>query len=265
MDIDEKASIHTTSEMIIIVDNVNSNGQIAFTWTLNHVAITVDGKIPGIEGKIDYDSRRSKPGDSRISSLFSRIANKPIKVVVDKSGKVVGFNLPGQSTVVNPDDPLASLVRGFASPQAFEQLPMFITSGAPVPAKVRSKWSRKTSLEMPSGVGSLVTDQNFNFSRIRPRQKLAFIKFDGLITKTDAPSSTASPPSLALIGADLKVNKGTIKGELLWDFVTGQLDSAESEVTLETSLSSLLGQMELTQNMVSTVKRVQEHKREKTR
>ena len=62
---------------------------------------------------------------------------------------------------------------------------------------------------MPGGVGTLVTNQNFNFNRIRPRQKLASIKFDGSITRTDTTSTKPSPPSLALTGTNLTVKKGT--------------------------------------------------------
>ncbi|MHC4065156.1 MAG: hypothetical protein ACYSUI_11765 [Planctomycetota bacterium] len=248
----EQMAIRTEAGMTVAVTDVAGDGSAGIEWRLRYVAISTDAAIPGIDQMLDYDSRDPRQSISPLGALFSRMIDKPVTARVDASGKVMDFQGPDTSTMVGP---LGALAQRFFSKQAFEQLPIFVTGGAPAPAKVRSTWSARTTLEMPLGVGSLELAQDFKFMRIRPRQKTALIEMTGTVTKGAAQAS-ANPGLVPLdLGSALDVDNGTLSGQYVWDFAAGQLVAAETQVKLEISLHTPLGHMQLEQNVSTTVKR----------
>ena len=245
-DVAEKVEVRTEAGMTFKVANVDSNGSATIEWTLRYVAITAEGAIPGIDGLLDYDSREPDRTTSPLAPLLSRLVERPVTVRVDAAGRVIDFQ--GVATTGGLVGPLGALARGFFSKQAFEQLPLLITSGAPTPVRVRSKWSRKTAVDMPLGVGSLVMDQQLKLKRIDARRRTAAIEMTGTLSKGPA----AGPAGL---GSALAVDDGTVSGEFIWDFASGQLVSAETQLKLKTTLDTPLGRMKLEQDMSCYVKR----------
>ncbi len=242
-DIDETVLVRTETGMSLTAADVGSNGHATVTWVLHYIAIETDGALPGIAERLDYDSRRSNAAASPVAPMFAAIIEQPVSVRVDSTGRVVDFQgLPKPAGA----GPLDALARGFFSRGAFEQLPLFATAGAPVPAKIRTKWSKTTTVPMPLGVGSLEMVQEFAFPRIKPRQSTASIVMKGIIRK-----GTGATPGTALV-----VDGGNVQGHYTWDFEAGRLESAETQLDLSTTLSSAFGPMVLKQEMSSTIRRV---------
>lgn len=253
-DVDETILVRTESGMSITPVEVDTNGAATLSWVLHYFAIETDKALPGISEMLDYDSRKPGATASPLAPMFGAIVDKPVTVRVDASGRVVEF--VGLADPVGAD-PLDALARSFFSREAFEQLPVLVTAGAPRPAKVRSKWSRTTAVPMPLGAGTLDMAQEFTFPRIKPRQSTAVILMKGSISKSAAGGgSTGGAP-----GATLTVDRGQMEGAYTWNFTTGILESAETALDLTTTLSSILGPMRLRQEMSSVTKSVRLPKR----
>ena len=248
----ESVVVRTEAAMTLTVTDVDSKGSAELVWQLRYVALSTDGAVPGIEEALDYDSRDPARTGSPLAPMFSRLIERPVTIRVDASGRVLDFQ--GVDTV-GLAGPLGALAQGFFSRQAFEQLPLFVTSGAPSPARARTKWSKSTRVEMPLGVGSLVMDQDFTVKRIDARRKTAAIEMKGVIAK-----GTGTGPGAGGVGPvnpaqALTVDDGTVAGEYHWDFAAGRLESAETQLELATTLDTPLGRMKLRQDMTSSVRR----------
>ncbi len=248
----ETVVVRSEAAMTLTVTSVDATGSADLVWRLRYLALSTDGAMPGIGQMLDYDSRDATKAGSPLAPLFSRLIEKPVTVRVDAAGRVLDFK--GVDTLGLPG-PLGGLAQGFFSRQAFEQLPLFVTSGAPSPARVRAKWSKTTTVEMPLGVGSLSMEQKFVLKRISARHKTAVIEMKGLITKGTTAGSGAGGVVPSSPGQPLVVNDGTVKGEYVWDSGTGRFESAESQLHLETTLDTPLGRMDLKQDMTSSVTR----------
>jgi len=250
-DVADKIVVRTESGMVLTVTDVGSNGSVGIAWQLRYVAISADGPIPGIGEMLDYDSRDPGQGSSPLAPMFSRLVGSPVTVRVDAQARVIDFKGLNTAGLVGP---LGALARGFFSREAFEQLPLFVTRGAPSPARLRSKWSGKTTMDMPLGVGSLVMQQDFVVKRISARNRKATIEVKGTVTKGAAKGSSGLGLVPSSLVGTLVVDNGTITGEYIWDFAAGRLFSAETQLKLETTLDTPLGRMGLKQDMSCSVK-----------
>ena len=250
-DIDEQVLVRTETGMTLTVTEVADDGRAVIEWKLGYIVVSTDAAIPGIEQMLDYDSRKPDQTSSPLAGLLGGLIESPVTVEVDASGKVLAFRGVTMGGVM---DPLGSLAQGFFSREAFEQLPLFVTVGAPSQAKVRSTWSKKTTVPMPLGVGSLEMGQDFVFKRMSPRQRTASIEMTGVISKAAA---GASLPGLGAsnLGDALVVEEGTVAGTYTWDFAAGQLVSAETQVKLKTRLDTPLGRMSLEQDVSAYIER----------
>ena len=248
----ESVVVRTEAAMTLTVTDVDSNGSADLVWQLRYLALSTDGAIPGIEEMLDYDSRDPAKAGSPLAPLFSRLIGRPATVRVDALGRVLDFQGVETAGLIGP---LGALARGFFSRQAFEQLPLFVTSGAPSPARRRTTWSKATSVDMPLGAGSLVMDQNFTVKRINARRKTAVIEMKGVVTKGTGTGSGAGGAVPLSPAQALTVDDGAVAGEFVWDFGAGRLESAETQLKLETALDTPLGRMKLKQGMTSSVRR----------
>ncbi len=252
-DVDEQVRVTTEAGMSLRVVDVASNGAADLEWTLHHVAIATDRPLPGLDAKLDYDSRVAGTASSPLAALFAPLLAKPMAVTVDADGKVMRFAAPDAGDPLNP---LATLVRSMFSAPAFEQLPLFITAGAPRPAPFRSEWTSRASVELPLSVGSLELEQRFRFERISPRRRLARIRMTGKITQA-APHPRAGGGVAALAPQSLlTVEDGKIQGVYQWDYAGGRIASAESTIELTSTLNSVLGPMKLTQESMTALETV---------
>ena len=263
-DVDETVKVQTESGMLLRVDDVDSNGAARVLWTLEYIAIESDGAIPGLDASLNYDSRRTANDPSPFASIFAGLINRPVAVRVSRTGHVESFDRLDNGGGI---DPLASITNGFFSKEAFEQLPLLITAGAPAPAKVRTQWSRKMSIDMPLGVGSLMLDQQLNFGRLSPRRGFAHLEMTGTITKASAAGTPAQPGAAGLQNLEslLQVKNGKLRGHFTWDHINGQLVEGETLMELETVLNSPLGEMQLGQKMSSSVRRIEPNPRARHR
>jgi len=251
-DIAVEINLRIETGMTLTVREAGSQDVAEVEWRLDYVVLLADGAIPGIDGLLDYDSRDPGRTKSPLAALFDRIVGHPVTLRVDPSGTVLEFR--GLDAGTGTDIP-SVLARGFFSKQAFEQLPLFVTGGAPTPAKVRATWSRATTLDMPLGVGALEMAEDFKFVRLQPLGKTALLQMTGRITKSTAQAGAAGGLLPGVAAGALTVNSGTLAGQYTWDYPLGQLVSAETTLKLETSLQTPLGRMQLVQDMTSAVVR----------
>jgi hypothetical protein len=248
-----QVTVRTESGLALRVTTVSDDGSAELQWRLCYFALQTDGEIPGIADVLDYDSRQG-PSRSPLAPLFARLLEQPVTIRVDPAGRVVDFvGLParagGWTRLV---DPLGSLADSFFSRETFEQLPLFVTAGAPRPTRVRTTWPLRTSVTLPLGVGSLVMDQQFQFKRVNARQKTAELRMTGTLTKG---LSSGGASSLLGLEKAFVIESGAVGGQYIWDYEAGQLASAETRLDLVSRLDSPLGRMQLRQGMTSVVLR----------
>lgn len=248
--VDETTDVETESGMTLAVMAVDASGVASLEWRLRYVMLTTDGAVPGIDRLLDYDSRDPGAAASPLAPLFAGLIERPVTLRMDRVGTIIDFQGPGSAGLTGP---LAGLTRSFFSRQAFEQLPLFVTAQAPIPAPFRSTWTTRTRLDMPLGVGALEMDQRFKFVRISPLRKTASIQMSGTITKASAkaPGGLGSLPLLP--GTALAVEDGSVAGQYTWDFEAGRLVAAESTCELKTALDTPVGRMQLEQKMTTFV------------
>jgi len=251
-DISVEINLRTETGMTLTVRDVDSQGVAEVEWRLDYVVVSADGAIPGIEGLLDYDSRDPGRTNSPLAPLLDKIVGYPVTLRVDPAGTVQGFKGLDASTGT---DILSVLARSFFSKQSFEQLPLFVTAGAPAPAKAGAVWSRATILDMPLGVGALEMAEDFKFVRLQPLGKTALLQMTGRITKGTAQAGAAGGLLPGVAAGALAVESGALAGQYTWDYPLGQLVSAETTLKLETSLQTPLGRMQLVQDMTSAVVR----------
>jgi hypothetical protein len=218
------------------------------------VVLAVVMQILGIDGMLDYDSRKPDAGTSPLAPLFAGFIDSPVAVRVDGKGNVVDFQRANSGGSINP---LGSLLQDFMSKQAFEQLPLMATSGAPSPAKRGTTWQRTMSVEMPLGAGAISMTQSYRVKRFNPRRGLAALGMRGTLTKANANAPTASGIPSRSAGNALDVNAGSTQGTYVWNQKAGRLQSAETQLTIKTKINTLLGPANLTQEMSSSVKYVE--------
>ena len=244
LDLDETHLVRKETGMSLTTVAVDSNGATEVAWVLHYVAIQSEGAIPGIAERLDYDSRNPQATRSPLASLFASLLEKPITLRLDPAGRVQSVTgLANEPTVGLLD----ALARDFISPAAIAQLPMFVTVPAPRPAKVRSTWTESIPLAMPLGAGAVTLDQTFTFERMSPRRKTAQISMQG--------DASAGVPSGS--GGTVDVRQSVARGAFVWDFAAGNLQEAETHLELETAFNSVLGPMELTQSLTTSVRRAE--------
>ncbi len=244
----EPVRITTESSMQVKVARLRAEGGAEIEWTLRYVVIKTTEAVPGIPIKLDYDSREPGSEQSPLAPMFAELVGRPITVVVDGSGRVLSSrNTPAGG----PPGVLADLLGGFFSPEMFEQMPLFITAGAPSPAKKNSKWNRTLRIPLPLGVGSIDFNAKHKLGMINRRENTALIVIEGDIAKGSAGGSATQPaPDRTMV-----IHDGRFTGSAEWDTALGQLKSAESRMSLNLTLDTLLGRMDVQQEMVSTVER----------
>ena len=249
----ERITVRTKSGMVFAVTDVGADGSVTIDWTLRHLAISASGMIPGIDAALDYDSRAAEASMSPLAPLFAGFVNKPVKVRVDTTGRVIGFQGPGAEAVPGV---LGSTLQGFLSKAAFEQLPLLVTGGAPKSVRHGTKWARQTSVMMPFGAGPIVMNQNFVVRRVHRNAGTVAFDMSGTLKSAAAQTPSSSGGGLLSGGGVLEVDSGSVEGSFLWDYRDGNLVSAETRLVADTELDSLLGRMRLRQVMSSSVKRV---------
>jgi hypothetical protein len=244
----EPVRITTESAMKVKVARLRAEGGAEIEWTLKYVAIKTSEAVPGIPIKLDYDSREPGSAQSPLAPMFAELVGRPITIEVAASGQVLHYrNAPAGG----PPGVLGDLFGGFFSPQLFEQLPLFITAGAPSPAKKNSEWNRTLGIPLPLGVGSVDFNNRHRLSKINRKTNKAEIAIEGDIAKGSAGGSTVQPaPDRKMV-----IHDGRLTGSAEWDTALGQLNSAESRMELNLTLDTLLGRMDVQQEMVSTVER----------
>ncbi len=244
----EPVRITTESGMQVKVARLRAEGGAEIEWTLRYVVIKTTEAVLGIPIKLDYDSREPGAGQSRLAPMFAELVGRPITIEVDASGRVLKYrNAPAGG----PPGVLGDLLGGFFSSEMFEQLPLFITAGAPSPARTNAKWNRTLRVPLPLGVGSIDLDAKHKLSKINRRENVALIEIEGNIAKGSAVGSTTQPaPDRTMV-----IHDGRFTGSAEWDTALGQLKSAESRMNLNLTLDTLLGRMNVQQEMVSTVER----------
>lgn len=253
----DKMTVRTESGMTFEVTRVEPDGSATIEWTLRYMAISATGMLPGIGEMLDYDSRKAQTSLSPLAPMFAGLVNKPVTVRIDALGNVVDFKGFGAGGLMGP---LGFIMQGFMSRSAFEQLPLFVTSGAPKNPRNGAKWSRSTSVQMPLAAGSIVMDQDFIVKRFQSSRRTVEIEMKGTLRKSTAgafPSPGGRPTGTR---APLEVSAGTVSGLFVWDYQRGQLSSAESQMKLNTEIDTLVGRMHLQQDMSSSVKRVEERR-----
>ncbi len=248
----EKIVVRTESGMTLAVTSVDEDGSASIEWRLRYLVLSSDGAIPGISQLLDYDSREARGGVSPLALLFGALIDRPVTLRVDASGNVLDYRGPAGATGIGP---LGGLATGFLSRQAFQQLPLFITSGAQPGGRARSKWSTRITMDMPLGVGSLEVEQQFKRKRVSRRHQTAIIEMTGEIASPGASASPSTPQSGRSVAGVLVVEAGRLSGTYVWDLSAGQLASAETRLELETELDSALGRMRLKQVMTAAVVR----------
>jgi hypothetical protein len=257
-EIDSRVTLHTEARQNFAVTDVDSSGIAQVAWTTDYLVIKSDGVLPGLGIALDYDSREPQRARSPLAAILDPLVGKPLEMRLDKDGHPVdGPNgVPGAS-----DGPLAGLAQSlFMSRAAFSQLPLFVTEGAPHPAKVRSTWSRSMAAALPFGATTLTIEQKFTIPRISPRRKWAHIRMTGRINGgegLDAAVPCPAPPDCAPKPAPLLIRSGEVSGNYTWDHALGQLVDAETYLKLDASLTSVIGQMDLGVRMNSSVRRLQ--------
>jgi len=244
----EPVRITTESSMQVKVARLRPEGGAEIEWTLTYVVIKTTEAVPGIPIKLDYDSREPGSEQSPLAPMFAELVGRPITVVVDASGRVLSArNTPAGG----PPGVLGELLGGFFSPEMFEQLPLFITAGAPSHARKNSKWNRTLRIPMPLGAGSIDFNAKHKLTKINRRENTALIAIDGDIAKGSAGGSSARPaPDRTMV-----IHDGEFTGSAIWDTGLGQLKSAESRMNFNLTLDTLLGRMDVRQEMISTVER----------
>lgn len=254
-DLDERAKVRLESGMTLTVADSDSNGHAHVLWTTHYIHVKSDRPLPGLNAPLDYDSR-NPAGGSPLAPLLGQLVGKPFRVRLDPAGRIIDGpeGLPGVS-----DSRLATVAASFFfSREAFAQLPLFVTQDAPYPAQIRESWSRTTVFALPLGAASLHLDQQFTIPRISPRRKWAFIQMTGKVTggtgwgtPANCPPPDDCPPSIA----PLIIKDGRATGTYTWDYENGRLEEAEGYLEFGATLTSVLGPMELTQKMHSSVQR----------
>jgi hypothetical protein len=240
--------------MSLVVTEVGTNGEATVLWTQHFLSLSTDGAMPGIEQTLDYDSRKPDAGSSPLGPTMSALMAKPIAVRVSRSGDIVSFDAP---PVAANGDVVAQLASSFFSKEAFAQLPLFITNGAPPAVKVRDTWTHRQRIELPLGETALELHQAFTFVRKRPRRQSAQLAMEGTIAEVSAGPGVAAGMAM-LQGATLTVEKGTTAGTYEWDFAHGRLLSGETKLDLITNLDTRLGRMRLEQHLTGAVDLVDE-------
>ncbi|MCH8878387.1 MAG: hypothetical protein IID34_00715 [Planctomycetes bacterium] len=254
----EPVRITTESGMQVKVARLRPEGGAEIEWTLRYVVIKTTEAVPGIPMKLDYDSREPGSAQSPLAPMFAELVGRPITIEVDASGRVLGSrNMP----VGGPQGVLGDLLGGFFSPEMFEQLPLFITAGAPSPAKKNSKWNRALRIPLPLGAGSIDFNTIHKLSKVNRRESTALIAIEGDIAKGAVSGATAQPaPDRTVV-----IHDGRFTGSAEWDTALGQLKSAESRMSLNLTLDTLLGRMNVQQEMISSVERTKTSRPDQTK
>ncbi len=254
----EPVRITTESGMQVKVTRLRSAGGAEIEWTLTYFVIKTTEAVPGIPMKLDYDSREPGSVQSPLAPMFAELVGRSITIEVDASGRVLNYrNTPAGG----PPGVLHDLLGGFFSPEMFEQLPLFIAAGAPSSAKKNSTWDRTLRIPLPLGAGSIDFNTINKLSKINRRESTALIAIEGDIAKGAAGGSTAQPaPDRTVV-----IHDGRFTGSAEWDTALGQLKSADSRMNLNLTLDTLLGRMNVHQEMVSTVERTKTSRPDQTK
>jgi len=255
----ETVVVRTESGMSLVVAEVASNGEADILWTQHYLVLTTDGAMPGIEQALDYDSRKPGAGASPLGPTMAALLAKPIPVRVSRGGDVLAFTAP---QVNAHNDVVGQLAASMFSEEAFRQLPLFITSGAPVSVNVRGTWSQHQRIALPLGDTALELRQAFTFLRKRPRRQSAQLSMQGSIAAATAGPGAAAGMA-ALQDATLNVESGKTSGTYEWDYAHGRLLSAETALDLVTQLDTRVGRMRLEQHLAGSIDLVDERQFER--
>jgi len=98
----EETRVRTKAGMAFEVTRVEPDGSATIAWTLKYLSISADGMIPGIDGMLDYDSRRPDAGMSPLAPLFARFVDNPVAVRINAKGNVVDFQQVGAGGLTDP-------------------------------------------------------------------------------------------------------------------------------------------------------------------
>jgi len=250
----QEVTVRTESGMAIVVASVSSNGEAELEWTTHYMKLSTDGAIPGIDAALDYDSRVPAPSTSPLAPTFASIIGKPFHIRVSRSGDILSFETP---QIYAGPDAVSQLAQSFFSKEAFAQLPLFVTLGAPAKVNYRDAWQRREEIAFPLGGTNLELLESFTCARRKPRRQSVRLNMTGTISAVSAGPQAVNGLD-PLQGAALTVESGTVKGEYEWDYAYGRLLAAESQLDLVTALNTRVGRMQLEQHLTGSVALVDE-------
>lgn len=245
----QEVTIHTETGMSLEVSAISSNGEADVLWTTHYMVLTSDGVIGDMAAPLDFDSREPGAGTSPLAPVFMSLIAKPIHIRLDRGGEIVSFDEP---QIDAASGVAGQLAKSYFSKEAFAQLPLFITQGAPAKVGVRDAWQRVQRIAFPLGGTDLELHQAFTCQRRKPRQQSARLTMTGSIGTVSAGPAAVNGLDM-LQGASMDITASTLKGDYEWDYAYGRLLAAESQLDMSSVLSTRLGRMELTQNMTGSV------------
>lgn len=239
---DQPTRIETESGMQLHTLQLREGGGADVEWTLRYIVIKTSQMVPGIPAPLDYDSREPAAANSPLGAMFGQLVGRTITISVDRHGRV----LQDKNTPAAPSaGVLDQLMGGFFSKEMFEQLPFFVTAGAPSPAHRGARWKQTTAVTLPLGAGSIQLDATYRLKHYDLKKHTAQIGMTGRLIKT--PPAKNAPPNA------LDLHKSQIRGAIEWDIALGRLQSAQSNMDLDADIDRILGRMRIRQEVESVV------------
>jgi len=222
---------------------VRADGSAVLAWTLLYITMSTEGSAA-----MKYDSRDPAQADSPEAYLLEQIINQPATVTIDATGEVLEYKDPPSLG----GGPIRELMSPVFTEEAFENLGLFLTRGAPADAAVGSVWSQTQSRDLPDGRGSTLVNSDYKLDGLEDDGKTARITVDGTVAmnkpKPAEDGGAAAPPGMV-------IDKGTHKGVGRWDCAAGQAISGDFSGTVTGTIRGSFGSADFETIRTGKIKR----------
>ena len=244
----EIKSVHTHDVgMHLRCREVREDGSAVLEWSLPYVAITMEDRMP-----MAYDSRDPAQAESPLGSIFSQLIGQPATVTVDASGEVIDFKDPASIG----GGPIRHFMDSLLSKKAYQFLDLLAMDDAPSDVAVDAGWSGAQAVELSQGLGTMLVSSNYELQGVTDRGAVAEIAVHGTMSMKDQEPAEDGTPTTQAAQPSLVINVGEFAGKIMWDCVTGQVISRESQSKLIGTATGTFGKIAIEDTTATTVKRM---------
>jgi len=208
-------------------------------WTLLYVTLAFE---PPMMPK--FDSRSSENPNPMLQSAFASVLNKPATVMLSPDREISGI---AGLEANQAGGQIQQMLDQLFSEKSLRQLPVLATAKAPRPASSGATWSDHFEVDLPQGMGTLMTDLKYTLDKVNEGGKQAELGVQGMTTSKapPPPADSTEPPPPPMV----QVKEGASTGHILWDLVKGEPIESTSNTKLAIDVHSPTGTVGMEQTV----------------